>query len=96
MIFTLGYLPNRKIAVTVGQERSEEIEVQRSVEGSVLGPYYYNVGEFDISLEDNNCKGRIYADDNNTWTVFKHRERCRKSGPRNIKSNRVMVPRNKS
>ena len=70
MKFTLSYLSDRKIAVTVGQERSKEIEVERGVpQGSVLGPDYYNVGEFDIPLEDNNCKGGIFADDNNTWTI---------------------------
>ncbi|XP_065571466.1 uncharacterized protein LOC136034254 [Artemia franciscana] len=70
MKFTLSYLSDRKIVVTVGQERSEEIGVERGVpQGSVLGPDYYNVGEFDIPLEDNNCKGGIFADDNNIWTV---------------------------
>ncbi|KAK2711521.1 hypothetical protein QYM36_012619 [Artemia franciscana] len=53
--FTLNYLSDRTIAVRVGQERSEEIEGERGVpQGSVLGLDYYNVGKFNIPLEDNN------------------------------------------
>ena len=70
MKFTLSYLPDRKIAVTVGQQRSEEIGVERGVpQGIVIGPDCYNVGEIDIPLKDNNCKRGIFADDNNTWIV---------------------------
>ncbi|KAK2711053.1 hypothetical protein QYM36_012279 [Artemia franciscana] len=66
LAFTYSYLQGRKVTVKVGGTVSNIFVKRRrgDRQGIVLGPDYYNIAEFDISIQEGGSKWMIFADDN--------------------------------
>ena len=60
------YLKERELTVKVGKAYSErKVPRKRGVpQGSSLGPGYYSVSEYHITLDAGEDKAGIFADDN--------------------------------
>ena len=71
LAFSLSFLEDRDMKVIFGKAASSNlIHRKRGVpQGSVLGPIYYNISEFNIPIETGNVRGGIFADDNCLWAV---------------------------
>ena len=74
--FVEDYMKQRTIKVRVKGELSDVIvEIKRGVpQGSALGPDLYNIGEYNIPIEESAEKGCIFADDNNVWVLGRSME----------------------
>ncbi|XP_065576383.1 uncharacterized protein LOC136037590 [Artemia franciscana] len=71
LAFTYSYLQGREVTVKVGGTVSI-IFVKRRCgdrQGSALGPDYYNIAEFDISIQEGGSQWMIFADDNSLYAL---------------------------
>ena len=64
-----NYLTNRTQAITVGDVKSNFLEVRKGVpQGSILGPILFTIYINDISKNIHHCKSHFYADDTVLYT----------------------------
>ena len=69
--FVKSYLEDREIHIRVGNTISTStLKVKRGVpQGSALGPDLYNIGVYDIPLDDGTFRASIFADDKVFWVT---------------------------